>query len=72
MVQMKEHNIGLGFHYQAIHLFTYYRKTYGHKEGDFPHAEDYAHRAFSLPLFPDLTDADQDEVIQTLQKILRG
>lgn len=69
--QMKDHNIGLGFHYQAVPLFTYYRQTYGYKEGDFPYAEDFANRAMTLPLFPTMTEQDQDDVIEALWKVLR-
>ncbi len=35
---MKARNIGIGMHYTAAHLFSYYRKTFGFKPGDFPHA----------------------------------
>lgn len=69
---MKDYNIGLGFHYQAVPLFSYYRNQYGYKEGDFPYAEDFANRAFTLPLFPTMTDEDQDDVIHALQLILKG
>lgn len=72
MARMKEKNIGLGFHYQAAHLYTHYEKTYGYKTGDFPHAEDYAHRAMSLPLFPSMTERDQEDVIEAFDQILRG
>jgi len=71
LARMKDHNIGLGFHYQACHLFTYYKDTYGYKEGDFPHAEDFANRAMSLPLFPTMTDQDQQDVVEALAIILK-
>ncbi len=72
LARIKDYNIGLGFHYQACHLFTYYKNAYGYKEGDFPHAENFAQRAMSLPLFPTMTDADQQDVIDALQIILKG
>lgn len=72
LAKMKEHNIGLGFHYQSTHLFTYYRETYGYKEGDFPHAESFAERAMTLPIFPTMTDAEQDNVIEALKALLKG
>jgi dTDP-4-amino-4,6-dideoxygalactose transaminase len=71
LARMKDHNIGLGFHYQACHLFTYYKDAYGYKEGDFPHAEDFANRAMSLPLFPTMTDLDQQDVVEALSIIIK-
>jgi dTDP-4-amino-4,6-dideoxygalactose transaminase len=71
MQSLKERNIGTGLHYRAVHLYPYYRETFGWKEGDFPHAESIGNRIFSLPLFPLLTHADQDQVIEILQQVLQ-
>ena len=38
--------------------------------GDFPKAEDYYSRAISLPLFPTMTENQQDEVILKLKAAL--
>jgi dTDP-4-amino-4,6-dideoxygalactose transaminase len=67
--KMKEHNIGIGMHYVAAHLFTYYRERFGYKPGDFPHAENAGARICSLPLFPDMTEADVERVVATIGKI---
>jgi dTDP-4-amino-4,6-dideoxygalactose transaminase len=69
IAEMKQANIGVGFHWQAAHLFSYYQNTYGFKPGDFPVAEDTAERIVSLPLFPTMTDADQERVINTMATI---
>lgn len=71
MQAMKEKNIGTGLHYRAVHLYPYYRDTFGFKLGDFPHAEYVCERIVSLPLFPLMQDADQDRVIDVMQSILR-
>ena len=63
MAALKERNIGTGLHYRAAHLYPYYRDTFGWKPGDFPHAEFISDRIVSLPLFPSMTDAEQDHVI---------
>jgi dTDP-4-amino-4,6-dideoxygalactose transaminase len=63
MAALKERNIGTGLHYRAAHLYPYYRDTFGWKPGDFPHAEFISDRIVSLPLFPSMTDAQQDHVI---------
>ena len=72
IAKMKEHNIGVGMHYEAVHLYSYYRDTYGFKRGDFPHAESISDRIVSLPLFPAMTQQEQDRVIETLLKVLRS
>ena len=71
MARMKEANIGTGLHYEAAHLYHYYRETFGFKPGDFPHAEIIGERIVSLPLFPGMTRADQDRVIDTMFSIFR-
>ena len=69
MTTLKERNIGSGLHYQAIHLYPYYQDKYGFKSGDFPIAEHIGNHIISLPLFPDMTDAEQDDVIAALNDI---
>lgn len=71
MAQLKDFNIGTGLHYPAIHLFPYYRATYGFKPGDFPRAETIGNSILSLPLFPHMTEAQQDRVIHALQTLFK-
>ncbi len=66
MAGLKERNIGTGLHYRAVHLYPYYREHYGFKLGDFPNAEHIGECIVSLPLFPGLSDADQDRVIAAM------
>ena len=40
----------------AIHLMSYYRERYGHREGEFPVCEDVAARSLALPFFPGMTE----------------
>ena len=61
--------IGVSVHYIPVHLQPHYRRL-GFKPGDFPHAEAYYAKALTLPLFPRLTDADQDRVVAALAKAL--
>lgn len=68
---MKKQNIGVGLHYQAAHLYTYYQKEFGYRLGDFPKAESVGSRIVSLPLFPDMTLQDQDRVIEKMAIILK-
>jgi dTDP-4-amino-4,6-dideoxygalactose transaminase len=69
MQGMKDRNIGTGLHYRAVHLYPYYREQFGFKRGDFPVAETISDRIVSLPLFPLMTDADQDRVIAAMKDL---
>lgn len=69
MQAMKDLNIGTGLHYRAVHLYPYYRQAFGFNPGDFPHAEDAGDRIVSLPLFPSMTDAEHDRVLDVMYKI---
>jgi len=69
MAALKERNVGTGLHYRAAHLYPYYREHYGWKPGDFPNTEFIADRIVSLPLFPLLTDAQQDGVIAAMRDV---
>jgi UDP-4-amino-4,6-dideoxy-N-acetyl-beta-L-altrosamine transaminase len=64
-------NIGVNLHYIPVHLQPYYQKNFGFKVGDFPQAEKYYKEAISLPLYPDLTDEQQDYIVETLKDILK-
>ncbi|MGE9295396.1 MAG: DegT/DnrJ/EryC1/StrS family aminotransferase [Puniceicoccales bacterium] len=67
MAALKAEGIGTGLHYQAPHLSTYYRDKWGYQRGQFPHAEDISDRIVSLPLFPSMTNADQDRVLRAIE-----
>jgi dTDP-4-amino-4,6-dideoxygalactose transaminase len=71
MRKMKERNIGTGLHYRAVHLYPYYRDQFGFQAGDFPYAENVAERIVSLPLFPLMTDADHDRVVDVMYSIFK-
>jgi UDP-4-amino-4,6-dideoxy-N-acetyl-beta-L-altrosamine transaminase len=61
--------IGVNLHYIPVHLQPYYREQ-GFAAGDFPEAEHYYAQAISLPMFPALTEDQQDEVISALRQQL--
>lgn len=69
MQKMKDKNIGTGLHYRAVHLYPYYREAFGFKLGDFPQAESVCDRIVSLPLFPTMTDAEHDRVLDVMYGI---
>ncbi|SEO23344.1 UDP-4-amino-4,6-dideoxy-N-acetyl-beta-L-altrosamine transaminase [Pseudomonas sp. NFACC39-1] len=61
--------IGVNLHYIPVHLQPYYRDL-GFAAGDFPQAERYYSEAISLPMFPSLSDEQQDYVVEQLRRLL--
>jgi dTDP-4-amino-4,6-dideoxygalactose transaminase len=61
--------IGAQLHYSPVHLQPYYRRI-GFADGQFPQSETYANTATSLPIFPGMAKADQDQVASSLKTIL--
>ena len=59
---LRKKNIYAQIHYIPCHLMPYYRQ-FGWKEGDMPNAEGYYKHCISLPMYPTLTDEQQDFVI---------
>jgi len=70
MEKMKEHNIGIGFHYAPIHLFKLYRDR-GFREGMFPVAERVGKQIVSLPMFYAMNEADVDRTCEALRVVLK-
>jgi perosamine synthetase len=54
----------------AIHLMSFYRETFGHREGEFPVCEDVAARSLALPFFPEMTDGQVQRVAEALGQVL--
>jgi perosamine synthetase len=56
----------------AIHLMSFYRERFGHREGEFPVCEDVAARSLALPFFPELSDAEVERVADALRGALES
>ena len=63
-------NIGANVHYDPVHLHRLYRERFGHTPGELPISEDVASRLVTLPVHPNMTDGDVDDVIRALCRIL--
>lgn len=68
---LRAKNIFCQVHYIPVHTMPYYRQ-FGWKKGDFPIAEQYYARCLSLPMYPTLTDAEQDYVIASIKEVLHS
>jgi perosamine synthetase len=67
---LREHGILSKPYLPAIHLMSYYRETFGHREGEFPVCEDVAARSVALPFFPEMTDGQVERVAQAVARVL--
>jgi len=67
---LKAENIGSSVHFIPLHLHPYYKKKYGYKQGDYPNSEQVYSRVISLPLFPKMADADLEDVIKAVKKVV--
>lgn len=68
---LRQAGIGANVHYIPIHTQPFYAAR-GFRPGDFPAAERYYARALSLPLFPGMTEAEQDRVVDVLRQATAG
>ncbi len=56
----------------AIHLMSFYRERFGHREGEFPVCEDVAARSLALPFFSEMSEGDVERVAEALRIALLG
>jgi dTDP-4-amino-4,6-dideoxygalactose transaminase len=69
--ELEARGIHSGLHYPVpVHLQRAYGLL-GHRPGDFPASERVARECLTLPLFPEMTVAQQDRVVEALRAILR-
>ncbi|HVV19468.1 MAG TPA: DegT/DnrJ/EryC1/StrS family aminotransferase [Pseudonocardiaceae bacterium] len=71
LAALHEAGIGAGIHYPTpIHLTGAFASL-GYPAGSFPNAESRARRQLSLPIFPEITAAQQERVVTALAEALR-
>lgn len=70
MNAIQAENVGIGIHFRAVHLHPFYEQTFGFRRGMFPRAEYYSDRTISLPLYPRMTDAEADDVVAAVRKVV--
>ena len=66
--RLTEEHIGNSVHFIPVYRHPFFR-IYGEKPGDYPRCESYFSRCISLPIYPDMTDRDIDDVVAALDKI---
>jgi UDP-4-amino-4,6-dideoxy-N-acetyl-beta-L-altrosamine transaminase len=66
---LRERGILVNLHYIPVHTQPYYQNL-GFRPGDFPEAERYYREAISLPMYPTITEPQQDRVVAALAEVL--
>ncbi|MDE3130210.1 MAG: DegT/DnrJ/EryC1/StrS family aminotransferase [Acidobacteriota bacterium] len=59
-------------YFPAIHLMSYYRETFGYRQGQFPICEDVASRSIAIPFFPQMSEGQVARVAEELAAVLHG
>ena len=67
---MRERGVDTKPYLPAIHLMSFYREVYGHREGEFPVCEDVSARSLALPFFPQMTEGQVARVAEALSGLL--
>ncbi|MDY7026849.1 MAG: DegT/DnrJ/EryC1/StrS family aminotransferase [Spirochaetota bacterium] len=64
--RLQQRGIGASVHYIPLHIMSYYRERYGYRPQDFPVSMEVFESALSLPIYPDLTDAQVRRIIDSV------
>jgi perosamine synthetase len=67
---MRERGVETKPYLPAIHLMSFYRERFGHREGEFPVCEDVAARSLALPFYPALSEGEVAQVAETLRGVI--
>lgn len=67
---LRDNKVYAQVHYVPLHLMPYYQQL-GHRKGDLPIVEDYYAHCLSLPMYPTLTDEEQEYVIDKVIDFIR-
>jgi perosamine synthetase len=69
--KLKVRGIGTSVHFIPLHMHPYYKKAYGYSVGEFPVASREYERYLSLPIYPGMTGAQIDYVIENVLEIVK-
>jgi perosamine synthetase len=66
---LKAAGIGANVHYAPVYHHSFYRERFGYQPGLCPHAEAVYQEILTLPMFPTLSEADQEYVVRTVAEL---
>lgn len=67
---IRAEGIGANVHYLPVHLHSFYRQRFGTGAGLCPRAEEAYENILSLPIFSGMSDADANDVIEAMWKVI--
>ena len=68
---LRERGIDSKPYLPAIHLMSFYRQRFGHREGEFPVCEDVAQRSLALPFHPEMTSSEVERAGTALAELFQ-
>ena len=68
---LRDKGIGVNVHYIPLNLHPYYQQHLGTRQGQCPVAETAYENILSLPIFPAMSDADVDYVVETISYLIK-
>src|SRR5258708_35604396 len=69
---LRAEGLGVNVHYIPVHYHPFYRQRFGTGPGLCPIAEAAYERLITLPMFSDMSDADAEDVIEAVDKVVRA
>jgi dTDP-4-amino-4,6-dideoxygalactose transaminase len=69
--RLNKEGVGTSVHFIPLHLHPYYRDRFGYKPSDFPNASAVFERIVSLPIYPNMTEANVRDVIVAVRKLIQ-
>jgi perosamine synthetase len=70
VVAMRKRGVDTKPYLPAIHLMSFYRERFAHREGQFPVCEEVSRRSLALPFFPELSEGDVEKVVEALEEVI--
>jgi len=71
MQKLRERGIQTSVHYPPVHLFSYYKKNFGLKEGSLTKTEYVGRNVVTLPLYPEMSEDDVNYIVEAIKNVLR-
>ena len=69
---LREHGVHAKPYLPAIHLMSFYRERFGHRDGEFPVCEDISARSLALPFFPEMEEGQVERVVEAVRAVVVG
>lgn len=69
---LRAEGIGVVVHYIPVHLHPFYRERFGTKPGMYPIAEKAYEQIISLPIFPNMTQVEVEDVVTAVRKVVEA